>query len=194
VLIPIMAAPKNGLSAGAGGAQVGTIFNPPQLLWWFGSHSFLAREARPLIVLVAVACASLWWTQRARHRGSSGSLPDALRLLALVMLLRAALDPWNNLYYHVPFLFALMAYEIRAKRMPLLAVGYSFVLLAVVPIRGVPHMSLNLRAAVYAATILPTIVWLAAMLYLPNGWSERISIARRRLFPQRVTTDEVAPA
>ena len=43
---------------------------------------------------------------------------DALLLLALLMLLRCWLDPWDNVYYPVPFLFALLAWETTVARRP----------------------------------------------------------------------------
>jgi hypothetical protein len=38
----------------------------------------------------------------------------ALPLLALVLLMRAALDPVNNSYYHLPFYLALVAADVLA--------------------------------------------------------------------------------
>jgi hypothetical protein len=162
VLIDLVVVPINALA-------VGKIFNPPQLLWWLGSRSWLVQDSRPMIVAVAVACAGLWWARRRDARPAIDPVPDALLLLALVMLLRAALDPWNNLYYHLPFLFALMAYEVRSGRMPLFTVAYTFVLLAVVPVRGIPHMGVDLRAAVYALIVVPVIAWLALAVFAPAG-------------------------
>lgn len=44
---------------------------------------------------------------------------DPLALLALLMLLRCALDPWDHAYYHAPFLAALIAWEVvEARRVP----------------------------------------------------------------------------
>jgi hypothetical protein len=180
VLLPIMAARDHGFSAAATGVTTTTgatttaghpasvIFNPPELLWWFGAHSWIAREARPLIVVIAAVCALLWWAQRVRARPATDPIADALLLLALVLLLRAALDPWNNIYYHVPFLFALTAYEVRSGRMPLLAVLYSVLLLLIVPNSRIPPMSHDLRAAVYALAVAPLIAWMVSKLYRPR--------------------------
>jgi hypothetical protein len=186
ILVPITLVRSHGLSAGAAGAQLGahsgSIFNPPQLLWWFGRHSWIVAQARPVIVLMSIVCAGLWWSLRGRGRPSSDRGNEVLLLLVLVLLLRAALDPWNNIYYHVPFLLALMAYEIRAGRMPLLTVIYTFALVIAVPIAGVPHMSHDLRAAVYAAIVIPTIGFIAAKLYLPVGvWWRPAGAGQRML-------------
>ena len=88
--------------------------------------------------------------------------------------IRAALDPQDNIYYHLPFLFALLAYETTTGRMPLLTVAYSVVLLIVTPADGVPPMSDGVRAAVYAMVVVPTLVWLAAKVYLRPGALQRV--------------------
>jgi hypothetical protein len=162
----------HGLSPAAATATTGDILNPPQLLWWLGQNSWPAQQAHVLIVLVAVPCSALWWLRRRREpwRGES----DALLLLALVLLLRCALDPWDTLFYHVPFLFALTAYEIRSGRMPLMTVLYSLALLLVAPPYGIPRMSPDLHAACYAAIVIPMIGWLAARLFVPCGARDRL--------------------
>jgi hypothetical protein len=168
VLAPIFAARDHGLSAAANGSDVGTIFNPPQLLWWFGRGSWIVHEARPLMVALSIVLAALWRVRQAWPRPTAPTVQGALLLLTLVLLLRAALDPWNNLFYHVPFLFALVAFEVRAGRPPAVMAGYTFVLLLVVPIAGPIHMSYDLRAAIYAALVLPTILGLTVKLYAPE--------------------------
>jgi hypothetical protein len=174
-LLPLIALESGGISAGTVSLRSGVIFNPPQLMWWFGAHSWTVEHARLVLVSLAFSCAALWWT-RIRH--SRAAMTDALLLLALVMLLRAALDPWNNLYYHIPFLLALIAFEIRAGRMPVVTVVFSLVLLVVVPVNGVPHMSHDLRAAAYAAVALPTIGFLTWRLLFRANRSQFTSPAR----------------
>lgn len=187
VLLPRAAAGPHGLSAAANGADVGAIFNPPQLLWWFGHRSWIAGEARPLIVLASLLLTVLWWVARRRpSQPTPARAPDALLLLALVFLMRAALDPWNNLWYHIPFLFALLAWEVRAGRTPLVMAAYTVALLIVVPVGAVP-MSLDLRAAVYAAIVLPMLAVLAAKLYLPNAILDRLQFRRRQTQPRLST-------
>jgi hypothetical protein len=178
----------HGLRTGDTGVITGAIFNPAQLLWWVGPHAWLVREAHVGLVLIAVPCAALWWL--GRRREPTHAEPDALLLLALVLLLRAALDPWNNLYYHVPFLFALTAWEIRSGRMPLVAFLYSIALLIVTPPHGFPPMSGDLRAGLYAAIVVPTLAWLGAKLYLPSdlAWkrynSERLTPSLKGEIPR----------
>jgi hypothetical protein len=199
VLIPVALVRAHGFSVAAAGTQLGTqtggtIFNPPQLLWWFGPHSWIVSHAREGIVLSAVTCAALWSARRSHARRSPIVGSDDLLLLALVLLLRAALDPWNNLYYHVPFLLALMAYEVRSGRMPTLTIIYTLALLIVVPVSGFPPMSHDVRAAAYAVVVVPTIGWLAARLYLSAGAWERLAAMSRAALPRRSRADEVPAA
>jgi hypothetical protein len=191
VLLPLTLAREHGLSAAANGADVGVIFSPPQLLWWFGHRSWIVREARPGIVLASLLLTLLWCSaRRTAGRTTASRAPEALLLLALVLLLRAALDPWNNLWYHIPFLFALLAFEIRSGRTPLLMAACTIALLIVVPVRSVP-MSTDLRAAVYAAIVLPMFAGLAVRLYLPSTMRERLRTRRRRI-PVRLSTDSAS--
>lgn len=177
VFVPFVAGRVDGATAAANGADIGTIFNPPQLLWWLGPHSWIVREARGGIVLLAIGCAALWLIRRPRIRPAQERVGVALLLLALVLLIRAAFDPWNNLYYHVPFLCALLAYEITSGRTPRLTLLYTVLFLIVVPIGGVPHMAYDLRAAMYAATVIPTMAWMAARLYRTSPSDGRRTIS-----------------
>ena len=65
---------------------------------------WLGLIARPLIILMGIVV-PLAFAKRVRQ----DVLHRAFPLLALVMLLRCALDPADNGYYHVPFLLALIA-------------------------------------------------------------------------------------
>ena len=177
VWIPATLIREHGLgtnSAAGLGATVGLNFQPPQLLWWLGPHSWIVQEARPGIILVAAVCSMVWWIRKGRLGPTNDSLSDALLLLALVMLIRAALDPQDNIYYHLPFLFALLAYETTTGRMPLLTVAATVVLVIATPVHGVAPMSDHLRAAVYAMLVVPTLVWLAAKVYLRPGSRSRV--------------------
>jgi hypothetical protein len=80
---------------------------------------------------------------------------DPLALLALLMLLRCALDPWDHAYYHAPFLAALVAWEVlEARRAPWLSV------LAAAWLGVVFKLELPLSDVLYAAWALPMIAWL----------------------------------
>ncbi len=163
VLIPVTAirASQTGVATAAvAGTGIGNIFNPPQLLWWFGPNSWIAPHARLLIVALAFVLGALWWL-RTRRQPSAPSVESSLLLLALVLLVRAALDPWNNPYYHLPFLFALLAYEAYTRRWPILTLIYSVLILIVVPVNGIAHPTGDVQAAAYAAIALPMMAWLA---------------------------------
>jgi Glycosyltransferase family 87 len=193
VLVPLAATRQHGLSAAANGADVGSLFNAPQLLWWFGHGSWIVREARLAIVIVAVLLTALWCLVR-RHEAvpaRASRVPDGLVLLALVLLLRAALDPQNNIWYHLPFLFALLAFEVRSGRTPLLMGTYTIAFIVVVPVVG-GVVTRDVQAAIYAALVLPMIAWLAARLYLPSGALGRLR-ARRRI-PARLRPDPASLA
>ena len=75
---------------------------------------WLQHGAHPLVALLTLGLgAAALRTRRAI---------DPLALLALLMLLRCALDPWNHAYYHAPFLAALIAWEVlEARRTPWLS-------------------------------------------------------------------------
>jgi hypothetical protein len=97
------------------GGGVGQIFYPQQLWWWFGPHAWVSVHAHELILLAGALSAGLWWfTHRSRSLDPSARLREGLLLLALVLLLRAVMDPWNNLYYELPFLIVL--YTLYAER------------------------------------------------------------------------------
>ena len=68
---------------------------------------------RPAIVLGAGALSLLWaW----RRRATGAAREDALALLALLLLMRCAVDPWNNAYYAVPAVISLGAWEALTRR------------------------------------------------------------------------------
>lgn len=69
--------------------------------------------SHPLIVLLTLGLP----LAVAAYRGSFGiSGSEAMALLALLALLRCALDSVNNIYYHVPLLVALVGWDALAAR------------------------------------------------------------------------------
>jgi Glycosyltransferase family 87 len=69
--------------------------------------------SHPLIVALALALPLALIARRGRV-GLSGA--DAMGLLALLALSRCALDPVDNLYYHVPLLLALLGWDAFGSR------------------------------------------------------------------------------
>ena len=127
------------------GDQTTGIFVVPQLLWWFGSKSWLAREGPPAAGrscdwLVTAA----WWRFRIQGR-TQPSLNSALMAMALLFFLRAALDPWDNIYYMLPFLLTILTYE-NAPGFPKLSWLFTILMVVIVPIHGLLHpLGVNAR-------------------------------------------------
>jgi hypothetical protein len=183
VLIPILIV--RGTAGAVGGATtlatgIGSIFNPPQLLWWFGRRSWIASHSHAVIVLMAALLSLLWWWRCARKSQSADRITDALLLLALVLLMRAALDPWDNTYYHAPLILALLAYEVRRDRPPILAVAVSAALIFIMVLKPSLHFSNSVQAALYAALVLPLLAWMLWRLFLPSHTLDR-DPARQRV-------------
>ena len=120
---------RSGVSEAA--AQTDAILQPWQLWWPLGEHGHVVRGfygvakadwraapawigplTHPFIALLVVPLSLLW---RRRHGDAGGSV-DVLLLLALLFLCRCVLDPANNVYYHLPFVIALLAWEALAAR------------------------------------------------------------------------------
>lgn len=115
-------------------SATGTLFHPWQIFWFFGPRghwlsamapyipqgfrlppAWLGGRAHLLIVWLGLPLTLLAVRRRTRRQ-------DALLLLALLMLLRCWLDPWDNVYYPLPFVFALLAWETTvARRLPFCA-------------------------------------------------------------------------
>jgi Glycosyltransferase family 87 len=122
-----------------GGGDMGTAYTVPQ---------WLQHGAHPLVALLTLGLGAA--ALRARRA------VDPLALLALLMLARCALDPWDHAYYHAPFLAALIAWEVlQARRAPWLSAACAGFLGVVF------SLSLPLSDAVYALWALPMLVWLS---------------------------------
>jgi hypothetical protein len=135
---------------------------------------WLARLTHPLIVALALPLSLAWWFSRRR------TPDDALALLALLFLLRCLLDPVDNVYYHVPFLLSLMAWEGLVRRgLPLVSILSSATIYYAINKAGWTD-DLVLRNALYLAATLPVAATLAVRLYVPRRASRR-SVSRRPL-------------
>ena len=88
---------------------------------------WLSPLTHPLIAMLVVPLSALW----ARTRGWAPRIDgeQVLLLLALLLLLRCVLDPWNTSYYELPFLLSLVAWEAlcRPERPPVLALAASLI-------------------------------------------------------------------
>ncbi|HEY6355132.1 MAG TPA: hypothetical protein VIY30_11630, partial [Burkholderiaceae bacterium] len=142
VLAPLALVHSGGfLSATRASATAASpIFQPWQAWWFFGHHGALVHGAfdsakpgyrigpswsatlsHPLVLLAGFALSvAVWLRERASRRLSARK---ALLALAVLMLVRCVLDTWDTEYYLLPFVFALLAWEVRAfsVRPPVLA-------------------------------------------------------------------------
>lgn len=161
------------------------IFQPWQIWWFFGEHGALVHGAfgmakpgyrvapgwtgtisHPVVVIVGLAASFALWL---RQRGARADVRSALLALALAMLLRSVLDTWNTEYYLLPFVFAVLAWEVSAPlaRPPVLALSSSA--LAWLSFQWLPqHASPDLQAALFLAWSLPLAAALAGRLLLPR--------------------------
>jgi hypothetical protein len=168
-------------SAGEVARDAGEIFQPWQVWWFLGDHGqivmgtyaekpgyraapgWIGEVARPLVVLVPVAL-SLALSRVLRAR----PWQDALLLLALVLLLRCMLDPWNVVYYELPFLLALTAWEVHARR-GLPVVSLAATLLCWVTLEQLPQqISPDAQALAFLAWSVPFALALTLRLAAPR--------------------------
>lgn len=124
ILPPMLLVPH----AAAALTTTGTLFHP-HCVWWpagvpappeftAAGHgvrtapAWLPALVRPMIVATGTVLALVWWARA----GAGRRREDALALLALVLLVRCQLDPWNLVYYQGPCVLALVAWEVRRGR------------------------------------------------------------------------------
>jgi hypothetical protein len=135
-----------------------------------------------LIVALALPLAALFHRRRGRLEAA-----DVLALLALLLLLRCVLDPWNNQYYHVPLLLSLAAWEgLRRRGLPVVTVVAAAGMWLSMDRLADPGGA-GATNALYLAWSLPLAAWLAACLYAPatvSALGRRLRISR----PLSVTT------
>jgi hypothetical protein len=181
----------------------GAILKPWQIWWFAGDHAgtlydafgnprpagyrtppaWLGEIARPIVVLVptlvAVVCAI-----RLRRR----PWHDALLLLALVFLLRCVLDPWNMSYYALPFLFALLAWEVHARGgLPRLTLLGTLLTWVTCDWLHAFDVSPDVQSLVYVGWSVPFALAIAWRLIDPQGFGRRFQSAGAtlRLRPAR---------
>jgi hypothetical protein len=201
VLAPLVLVSSGGFVAGArvAAAAPAVIFQPWQVWWFLGHHgplvhglfgtpkpgyrtgpAWVSTVSHPLIVAAGVVLTVALWLQRRRRATASVALPerDALLALALLLLLRCVLDTWDISYYLLPFVFALLTWEISrpSRRPPVLALS-STVLMWVscqwLPAHGA---SPDIQAAFFLAWSLPLTAALGLWLFAPS----RLSVHPRR--------------
>ena len=158
-------------------ADTGGIFHPWQLFWFFGArghwlpamagsipHGFrlapawIGGRAHMLIVWLGLPLTLLALRRRTRPA-------DALLLLALLMLMRCWLDPWDLVYYPLPFIVALLAWETTvARRLPLgaaAATAATWLIFWYLP----SHIGVDAQALSFLVPATMTLALLAAVVY-----------------------------
>ena len=95
------------------------------------------------------------------------------------MLLRCVLDTWDTVYYPLPFLLALLAWESLGERRRPVVLALSSTVLAWVSFIWLPnHVSADVQAAFFLAWTVPLTVALALRLYAPELVRRAVSMAR----------------
>ena len=172
----------------AAGASTGSVIFLPWQVWWFLGETghvviggnglpkpdgyrvppqWLSPLTHPLIAFTVVPLSLLWarvrgWVPRVRGE-------DLLLLLALVFLLRCVLDPWNSVYYALPCIFALLAWEglCRPDRPPVLALAVSA--LTWVTFEMAPNwLTPDMQSIFYLAWALPLVAFLVREAFAPS--------------------------
>jgi hypothetical protein len=193
VLAPLMLVSSGRFAANtsAVASSQSAIFQPWQVWWFFGWHgplvhglfgvpklsyrtgpAWASEISHPLIVVVGFGlAAALWMRRRRRAETTTLSVRDALLTLALVLLARCVLDTWDTTYYALPFVVALLSWEMcgeSAHHPPLLALMST--ILAWESFQGLPAQgaSPDTQAALFLAWTLPLGAMLALRLYAPR--------------------------
>lgn len=177
VIAPLLLA-GSGDTIITGASQTGTIFQPWQVFWPLGElgtpvvgtdglvkpdyltpPAWLSPLTHPGIALLVIPLSALWW---ARHRRRVVEPEQLLGLLALLFLLRCVLDPWNNVYYALPFLLALLSWEAltRTQRPPVLALACTALVWTTFE-EAPAWVGPDVQSAVYLIWALPLCAWLA---------------------------------
>jgi hypothetical protein len=171
--------------------DAGEIFQPWQVWWFLGDHgqvvmgtlgpktgfraapSWIGEVARPLVVIVPIAV-SLALVPRLRGR----PWHDGMLLLALALFLRCLLDPWNVIYYELPFLLALVAWELHA-RAGVPVVSLVATLLCWVTLEQLTRqVSPDAQAVAYLAWAVPFALLMIWRLAAPDRFAARVRALR----------------
>jgi hypothetical protein len=173
--IAITAGSVKGASARLSVNDTGTIFYPQQIWWFLGTPghwvasmkgqimpgfrfppSWLQGRAHLLIAWIGLPLSWLAYRRGMRKQ-------DVLLLLALLLLMRCMLDPWDFVYYPLPFIIALLSWETTVKRRaPIAAAVASAATLAI--FKYAPkHLSANQVALSF---IIPSVIAVVAMSFV----------------------------
>jgi hypothetical protein len=141
-------------------------FRQEQLWWFFGTPAADGARMAPawipsvghVLPIVLMLPLTLAYAVRLR-RSPERWRADALLLLALLLLLRCALDPWDVIYYPLPFVTALLAWDTTISDRPPL-ISLSATLLAWYVFQGAMYTfdyRQDALGAVFAVVTVPAI-------------------------------------
>ena len=201
VMLPLVLAGHFVGQVNGAATQASVIFNPWQVWWFLGGHVHVLRVAGHVIpghrwnhrvepgwvavfshpLIIAMMLPLTWGCLRRRAAGLARSSHDGMLLLALLMLLRCVLDPWDMAYYALPFLVAILAWETQSfTRPPLLALAATFTAWIVfqwdLPSRG---FSPDFQSLLFLFWAIPIVAAAMAALYTP-GLTSGVRIRGRR--------------
>jgi hypothetical protein len=205
VLAPIVLAGSHD-SLVTGASTTGAIFAPWQLFWFLGESGhvviggygipkpagyrvppeWLSALTHPFIAFLVVPF-SLAWARvhraAAAGRGARVEREHVLLLLALLLLLRCVLDPWNVVYYELPFVLALLSWETlcRPERLPVAALAASAAVWF--SFEYAPRLlSPDMQSVAFLAWSLPLAAWMARTAFTTSGLpaKRRAAAARGR--------------
>ncbi len=207
VLAPLLLIGSGGFSSAlrASATAPGVLFHPWQVFWFLGHHapaspsagaalvhgyrvgpSWTGTVSHPLILATGLVLPLALWLRECRPRRIG--LRTALLMLALLMLLRCLLDTWDIAYYPLPFVLALLAWEVRGAiaRPPVLSAAVT--VLAYLSFIWLPnHVSADMQAAFFLAWSLPLALVLAARLFAPSPAEAQAAGPRERRGAQEMT-------
>jgi hypothetical protein len=175
--LAIAAATVRGASARITVSDGGTIFYTQQVWWFLGTPGHWVPSMRGQL-LYGYRLPPAWLQGRAHlliawiglplsYLAARRHLPreSALLLLAMLLLLRCMLDPWDLVYYPIPFVVALCTWEVTVKhRAPLGAVAASLAAWGIFEYLPL-HLSANQQALSFIIPSVIALVAIAAALY-----------------------------
>jgi hypothetical protein len=141
---------------------------------------FVGGIAKQLIVISALLLTVPLLLRRRRLAAA-----DPLLFLAFVLLLRCVLDPFDNPYYHVPFLFAFLAWEsltVRGAPFVTLLTSFAFLIQTRLADLFVSIPDYTTHCVVYLSWSLPLLAFMAVHLYSP-ALGRRVSLRLTRALP-----------
>lgn len=150
------------------GASTSVVAHPVDA-WWPFAHlhvapgverayfppALISAHARELAVLLAIPLSL------PLARAANRTTGECLALLALLFGVRCLLDPSNHVYYQLPLVLALVAWEATTRGLPVVAMAATFGFWFVFhTVSGVA--SLNVQFAAYLAVMVPVLAVVSA--------------------------------